>query len=65
MEEVEMEVKNGHILNKLPFSVLDVRHPRLATSGCSEESQTFCYHRDFREVQYKEPYCLFQCLYSK
>lgn len=38
MEEVEMKVKNGHILNKIPFSVLDIGHPRLASSGCSEES---------------------------
>lgn len=62
MEEAEMEVKSGHILNKIPFSVLDSRHPRSATSGCSEESQTFCYHRDFREVQCKKPCHLFQCL---
>lgn len=65
MDEVEMEVKNGHILNKTLFSMLLMKHPRSATSGCLEESQTFCYHRDFKEVQRKEPYHLFQCLYSK
>jgi len=46
-----MEVKKGHILKKTLFSVLDIKHPRLATSGYLEESQTFCYHRGFREVQ--------------
>lgn len=27
MEEVKMEVKNSHTFNKIPFSVLDIRHP--------------------------------------
>lgn len=45
-----MEAKNGLISNKIPFSVLDIKHPRLDTYGCLEESKTFYFRKDFIKV---------------
>lgn len=39
-----MEVKDGLISNKTPFSILDIKHPELATCGCLEESEAFYFY---------------------
>lgn len=45
LKEVKVEVKNGLISNKMPFSILDINHPKLDTCGCLEESETFTFYK--------------------